>query len=74
MPEQASATQTTSSVTKIVRMGDSTLLLVDLGGDASAPEGEYDLRAITVLPRSDVPSGAGVCIIKIVVECSTRSG
>lgn len=64
MPDQSVATS--SSVTKIVKLGASTLLVVDLGPNSDVPEGEYLLRDITVAPRSDMPSAAGTCIIKCV--------
>jgi len=55
-----------AKVTKVVKMGSSTLLVIDLGADSEVAEGEYLLEQITVRPPVDVPSGADTgCSIRV---------
>ncbi len=48
----------TPGATKIVKLGESTLLITEIENAADMPEGEYTIQKITVLPKPPEPGGA----------------
>jgi hypothetical protein len=56
-------------VARIVKLGAETLLITRVESGADIPDGEYEVRAIAVVP-AEGPSGADVCEAK--VSCSNN--
>ena len=57
------ADQPTLGTAKVVKLGEDTVLIVEVTNAGEVAEGEYVIKAIKASPKG--PGGAGDCVIQI---------